>query len=166
MSFVIEALVAHYERGPFACGVEALDRYLKEQANQDVRRRVARVFVALPEGSHEIAGFYTLSAGSVSRDSLPQKLSKRLPHYPVPVAILGRLAVDRRWAGKGLGAALVGDAVQRIVRASTSLAIHAIVVDAKDEAAHAFYEHLGFIPLPEEARRLFLPLSAVEKLTE
>jgi len=166
VSFGIEALAAHHERGPFACGVEALDRYLKEQASQDVRRRVTRVFVALPEGSLEIAGFYTLSAGSVSRDSLPSNLAKRLPHYPVPVAILGRLAVDRRWAGKGLGAALVGDAVQRIVRASTSLAIHAILIDAKDEAAQAFYERLGFIPLPEETRRLFLPLSAVEKQTK
>ncbi len=162
MTFVIEALAGRHRRAGFDCGSEALDRYIRRQASQDARRRVTRVFVAVPEGGSEVAGFYTLSASSMGRATLPP--AERLPHYPVPVALLGRLAVDRRWAGRGLGAALVADAFRRVVRASEALAVYAVVVDAKDGRAQRFYERFGFIRLPESERRLFIPLAAIERL--
>lgn len=164
MSFAIEVLARHHDRAHFSCGSEALDRYIRQQASQDARRKVARVFVALPEGSAEVAGFYTLNAGSIERATLPLEHAKRLPHYPVPVALIGRLAVDRRWAGHGLGSALLADAFRRVIGVLESIAIYALVVDAKDEQAHAFYEHFGFLSLPESDCRLFYPIAAAERL--
>ena len=159
--FSIEALQGSHDRSQFDCGSEALDRYIRRQASQNTRRNVTRVFVALPEESNEIAGFYTLSAGSIERNALPEKQAKRLPRYPVPVALLGRLAVDRRWSGQGLGSALLADVLRRVVRASAALAVYAVVVDAKDEQAQAFYEHFGFIELPGAKRRLFYPVEGI-----
>ena len=159
--FSIEVLQGSHDRSQFDCGSETLDRYIRRQASRDARRNVSRVFVALPEESGEIAGFYTLSAGSIERNALPDKQAKRLPRYPVPVALLGRLAVDRRWSGQGLGSALLADALQRVVRASAALAVYAVVVDAKDEQARAFYEHFGFIGLRGTKRRLFYPVERI-----
>ena len=164
MTFTIEALARWHDRSQFACGVEALDRYIRQQASADARRRVARVFVARAEEASEVAGFYTLSAGSIERETLPPEVAKRLPRYPVPVALIGRLAVARRWSGRGLGSSLVADAFRRVVQASAALAVYAVVVDAKDERATRFYERLGFIRLPESERRLFFPTAAVERL--
>ena len=159
--FSIEVLQGSHDRSQFDCGSEALDRYIRRQASQDARRNVTRVFVALPEESNKVAGFYTLSAGSIERNALPEKQAKRLPRYPVPVALLGRLAVDRRWSGQGLGSALLADALRRVVQASAALAVYAVVVDAKDEQAQAFYEHFGFIELPGAKRRLFYPVAGI-----
>ncbi len=164
MIFAIEALARHHDRSGFDCGSEPLDRYIRKQASQDARRRVARVFVALPEGGAEVAGFYTLGAGSIERAALPLEAAKRLPHYPVPVAQIGRLAVDRRWAGLGLGSALLADAFRRVIGASEALAVYAVVVDAKDERAQAFYQHFGFIRLPATGRSLLYPVAAIERL--
>ena len=159
MSFVIELLRRGHDRSGFACGSEPLDAYIRTQASQDMRRRVARVFVAVPEGSDVVAGFYTLSAGSIERATLPSDAARRLPHYPVPVALLGRLAGDRQWTGRGLDSALLADAFKRVMRASEVLAVYVMVVDAKDEAARHFYERFGFRLLPDSGRRLFYPLS-------
>ena len=164
MTFIIEALARFHDRSRFECGSEALDRYIRRQASQDARRRVTRVFVATPEGGTEVAGFYTLSAGSLERSALQPKEARRLPHYPVPVALIGRLAVDGRWRGQGLGSALLADAFRRVIRASEALAIYAVIVDAKDEQARKFYERLGFVPLPDAGRRLFCPIATVERL--
>ena len=164
MTFTVEPLARRHDRSQFSCGVEALDRYIRQQASADARRRVARVLVARVEEGSEVAGFYTLSAGSMERDSLPPEVAKRLPRYPVPVALIGRLAVDRRWGGQGLGSSLVADAFRRVVRASEAMAVYAVVVDAKDERAAGFYERLGCIRLPDAGRRLFFPTSAVERL--
>lgn len=164
MTFVIEALARHHERSRFDCGSDPLDLYIRRQASQDARRRVTRVFVALPKESGEVAGYYTLSAGSIQRATLPPETAKRLPQYPVPVALIGRLAVDRRWAGRGLGSSLLADALRRVVRASEALAVYAVVVDAKDESARRFCERFGFRPLPEHPGRLFFSLTAIERL--
>lgn len=164
MTFAIEALARHHDRGRFDCGSDALDRYIRQQASQDARRKVARVFVALPAGRAEVAGFYTLSAGSLERATLPPEEATRLPRYPVPVALIGRLAVDRGWAGQGLGSALLADAFRRVIGASDALAVYAVVVDAKDEPARAFYEHFGFARLPDSRWRLFCPIAVIEWL--
>lgn len=161
---VIEPLGPQHDRESFACGEPALDDYLRRRASQDTRRRVARVFVAAGAAPGEIAGYYTLSAASFEKDELPAGIAKRLPHYPVPAVVIGRLAVSRSFQGRGLGETLLLDAIRRVVRASASIAAYAIVVDAKNDAARAFYERYGFRPFPSTPRRLFLPLATFEKL--
>ena len=161
---VIEPLDPHHNRTEFSCGEPILDDYLRRQASQDIRRRVAQVFVAVGKAPGKIAGYYSLSAASFARDELPQRLAKRLPHYPVPAAVIGRLAVDREQQGRRLGETLLLDAIRRVLRASTTIAVYAIIVDAKNERAQAFYERYGFLAFASEPRRLFLPLETFGKL--
>jgi GNAT superfamily N-acetyltransferase len=155
-----------HDRSAFACGAPDLDRYIREHASQDVKRDIARDFVALEREAMTVRGYYSLSAASFQRDSLPAEQAKRLPRYPVPAALLGRLAVDESAKGKGLGAFLLMDALNRLLLATQTLAVHALVVDAKDEAAAAFYRKYGFIALPGNARRLFLPMATITKLVD
>ena len=164
MTFAIEALKRRHDRSRFDCGSASLDRYVREMASQDVRRRMARVFVAVPEGGVEVAGFYTLSAGRIARGALPEAAARRLPRYPAPLALLGRLAVDRGHGGRGLGPSLLADALRRVARAGETVAVYAMVVDAKDERAQTFFERFGFVRLPDTGRRLFLPMAAVARL--
>jgi predicted GNAT family N-acyltransferase len=161
MSYTIRALDGAVEAASFRCGHPALDEYPHRYASQDVRRNVARVFIATPEREpHRLAGFFTLSAGSVSCTDLPAALARKLPRYPVPVALIGRLAVSIDFQGKGLGAILLADACQKVARASTTLAVAGIIVDDKDEAATTFYQHFGFLKLPGLSARLLLPAAA------
>jgi GNAT superfamily N-acetyltransferase len=163
MSYQIRPLDAAVDTAGFQCGSEPLNDYIRRYASQDVRRNVARVFVAtLDNNAQQLAGFFTLSAGSVSCASLPASQAKKLPRYPVPVALIGRLAVDKQFQGKGLGAILLADACQKVSQASSVLAVVGIIVDAKDNKAVAFYEHFGFILLPGQADRMMLPTSAFQ----
>lgn len=159
--FRIRALDRDVDVAAFRCGQPLLDDYIRRYASQDIRRNVARVFVATPEDApRHVAGFFSLSAGSVSCTDLPDTLAKKLPRYPIPVALIGRLAVDSAFQGKGLGAILLADACQKVAQASAVLAVAGIIVDAKDQAAVAFYRHYGFLDLPGQARRLLLPAAA------
>lgn len=160
--FVIEALASRHDRKGFACGVAALDRYLKEQAGQDIKRRAALCYVAHEPDSNRIAGYYTLSAGDVALRDMPDDDARRLPRYPaVPVARIGRLAIDRDYQGKRLGAALLWDAANRAMPAE--MGVFALAVEAKDETAAAFYRHHGFVLFSSQPLRLFLPLATVIK---
>lgn len=157
-SFRIEPLSGTHDRAQFSSGSDALDRYFREQASQDIRRRIATCFVAVSVETKEVAGFYTLTAASISLTALAPDIVKKLPRYPVvPAALLGRLAVSRNYQGKGLGGVLLGNAVLRTARAE--LGVFAMLVDAKDEAAQRFYEHYGFTLLPAAERRLCLPIT-------
>ncbi len=161
-SFLIEPLGPNYDRASFTSGVAPLDRYFREQATQDIRRRVTACYVALEAPGAEVAGYYTLAAGGVPLTDLPESLAKRLPRYPsVPVARLGRLAVDQAYRGRKLGSALLWDAGMRAFR--SEIAAFALVVDAKDEAAEAFYLHHGFVTLGNQPRQLVLPLATFTK---
>jgi ribosomal protein S18 acetylase RimI-like enzyme len=162
--FVIELLQSHHRRSEFSCGVPALDVYLHEQASQDVRRRVAVSFVLTPD-SATIAGYYTLSQHVVAIGDLPEPLAKKMPKYPLlPATLIGRLAVSTGFRGRGLGETLLYDALRRCLAGSLQLASIAVIVDAKDLTAAAFYRKHGFIDLPAKPNRLFLPMGAVEKL--
>ena len=163
-SLIIEPLGSLHDRMAFSCGAPILDAYLQRQASQDVRRHVAQVFVAVGDAPGKIAGYYALSAASFERDELSPSLARRLPHYPVPAAVLGRLAVDRARQGHGLGETLLIDAIRRVVRASATMAVYAMIVDAKNERARSFYERYGFRAFASGPRRLFLPLETFEKL--
>lgn len=158
-SFRIEPLSADQDRSQFSSGSDALDRYFREQASQDIKRRLATCFVALEISSQDVAGYYTLTATSAALNALAPEIAKKLPRYPVvPAVLLGRLAVDRNYQGQGLGGVLLADALKRTARAE--LGVFAMVVDAKDEGAQHFYEHFGFTLLPGEMRRLCLPIAA------
>jgi ribosomal protein S18 acetylase RimI-like enzyme len=159
--FVIE-LLADHDRSEFACGSEALDRYFKTQVTQDTRRRVTNCFVAVEAATEIVAGFYTISAASIATPDLPESITRKLPRYPsLPAIRIGRLAVDQRFSGRGLGGAMLADAAARGVKAEA--AAFAILVDAKDDAAVAFYEHHGFDRLISQPRSLFLALATAEK---
>jgi GNAT superfamily N-acetyltransferase len=164
-SLVIAPLSPDHDRLTFSCGIEPLDRYLQTQATQDIRRHIANCFVATAADSNIIAGYYTFSAASVPMPDLPSETAKRLPRYSVvPAARIGRLAVDHRYRGRGLGAALLFDAIARAARADA--AIFAILVDAKDDVAAAFYRYHGFQPFAARPLNLFLPLGTALKLVE
>jgi GNAT superfamily N-acetyltransferase len=159
VSLVIEPLGRQHDRAAFACGAPDLDVYLKHRAGQDVRRRIARVFVCTEGGS--VVGFYTLSALSIDLRALPESHAHRLPRHPVPAALIGRLAVDRHAQGRGLGKLLLADAIQRTLAVSEQVAVYAMVVDAKDDNACRFYQSYGFLALVDQPMRLFLPLGSV-----
>jgi GNAT superfamily N-acetyltransferase len=158
-TFRVEPLSGLHDRSAFQCGIPLLDRYLREQVTQDIRRRVAACFVALTDGDR-IAGYYTLASASLLLADLPEATAKKLPRYPtVPAVRMGRLAVDQTHKGQGLGGALLADALVRA--ASSEIAAYALTVDAKDEQAAAFYTHHSFIALPDTPLMLFLPLATV-----
>lgn len=163
---VVEPLSRGHDRAHFDCGEPALNDYLRRQATQDTRRGVSRVFCAHERGSSQVLGFYTLSATSFSKSHLPEAEAKRLPHYPIPAALLGRLAVDRSCQGQGLGKFLLFDALHRVLQAAETLAVYAVVVDAKNQDAIAFYERYGFIRFPDTASRLFIPIDTLRRAAE
>jgi ribosomal protein S18 acetylase RimI-like enzyme len=159
-TFRLEILRAEHDRKAFSCGVEPLDRYFREQATQDIRRRVSACYVAVDTITAVIAGYYTLAAGGVPLAEMPPQMAKRLPRYAsVPVVRMGRLAVDMRYRSKRLGAALLWHALLRASR--SEIAAFALVVDAKDDTAAAFYQYHGFVVLDEGQRRWMLPLATV-----
>ena len=160
MAYSIRSLDTKANPLDFDCGEQTLNEYLQRYASQDIKRGVARAFVATPqELPDRIAGFYTLSASSIAAEIIPEKLRKKLPRYPVPVALLGRLAVDKSFHGRGLGSILLVDACKRVNTASASLGVAAIVVDAKSAKAAAFYQHFGFVELAGTSDRWLLPRS-------
>ena len=161
-AYRIAPLDAAVDAATFQCGQAVLDEYIRRFASQDVRRNLTRVFVASPAcDSRRLAGYFTLSAGSVGCSDLPASLARKLPGYPVPVALIGRLAVDLEFQRKGLGAILLADACRKVVQASAALAVAAVVVDAKDAAAARFYAHFGFVPMSGQSNRLLLPAKAL-----
>lgn len=161
--FAAEPLATRHDREAFRSGSASLDRYLQMQAGQDVRRRLAAVFVVVDKMNGAVAGYYTLSALSVSPGSFPTEVARRLPDRPVPCPLLGRLAVDERYRGQGLGVATLIDALRRANRTGGDVASMAVVVDAKDEAARCFYERHGFIRFLDDEFRLFIPIRSVAK---
>jgi ribosomal protein S18 acetylase RimI-like enzyme len=160
--FRLEPLGADHDRTRFHSGEEALDRYFRTQATQDIRRRIAHCFVAVDAKTGHVAGYYTLSAASVPLVDLPPDEAKRLPRYPtVPVVRMGRLAVDVQFQGHGLGAALLADALRRTI--DSAVAAYALLVDAQNDRAVAFYQRLGFRPFTSQPRTLFLPVATARK---
>jgi GNAT superfamily N-acetyltransferase len=154
-----------HDRRTFHCGVESLDRYLREQAGQDQRRHVAVCFVLPDAARARIAGYYTVSAFSVVATALPAALQKKLPKYgQIPCTLVGRLAVDLEYRALGVGRHLLIDALQRALLHSGEVASWAVIVDAKDDAALGFYGRYGFIALPNTPRRLFLAMGTIAEL--
>lgn len=160
--FRVEQLGDTHDRTAFSCGQEPLDRYFQTQLTQDIRRRVASCFVAVEQSTELVAAYYTLASAGIPLTELPADLAKKLPRYPsIPAVRIGRLAVDQRFQGRGLGGALLADALRRVM--GSPPAAYALIVDAKDDKAVAFYRHHGFIAFASQPRALFLPVATADK---
>lgn len=154
-----------HDRNSFDCGNEDLNRYLREQARQDAEKRVAAPFVLTQPDSPAVLGFYTLSASIIPVQELPRDLMKRLPRYgQLPVTLLGRLAVDRKVGGQGVGEFLLVDALRRGLEGAQQIAAMAVIVEAKDGHAESFYRHFDFLPFQQTPLRLFLPMTRIAEL--
>lgn len=163
MAIAIEPLGKHHDRAAFSCGQPELDDWFRHRASQDDKRDVARVFVAVDDDLG-VVGFYSLSSYTLAIDELPEDLGRKLPRYgAIPAALIGRLARDERARGRAVGDLLLADAVRRVLGAGQSVAVFAIVVDAKDERAADFYRAFGFRSFPSRPGRLFLPTSTARK---
>lgn len=160
--FRIEQLVKQ-DRSYFDCGTSVLNDYLQKRAGQEQRKNFSTCYLAICNQSDTVAGFYTLSASSIALVDLPETTKRMLPRYAdVPVARLGRLAVDLRFQGRGLGESLLYNAIGRVLR--SGIGCYAIVVDAKDEQAISFYRHAGFDVLADTTNVLYLSVAVADAL--
>lgn len=164
--FRFEPLSKDHNRQDFSCGVDALDRYFRQQASQDQRRGLSAPHVLVDTDKGKVAGYYTLSSTSVKPTSIPSEFSTKIGRYEtVPAILLGRLAVDQSYRGQKLGTFLLLDALRRCFEISRrDIAAWAVFVDALDETARSFYERYGFIRCSDDEYRLFLPMSTIAKL--
>jgi GNAT superfamily N-acetyltransferase len=150
-----EPLAPIHELSSFDCGSAALNRFLQRHALDNQRNQSARTYVAL-RGESRVVGYYSLAAASAEFDAVPPRLAKGLARHPIPLTLLARLAVDVTEQGAGLGSGLLKDALKRFLQGQAIIAARALVVQAKDEQAAAFYRHFGFEPSPIDASHLFL----------
>jgi hypothetical protein len=159
----IEPLSDRHDRESFASGVEPLDRYLRHQAGQDAKRRIASCFVLVGDDDRIAIGYYTLAATGIALADLPDALAKRLPRYPVvPATLMVRLAIDGRHHRQGHGEFMLLDAFSRALR--NEIASYAFVVDAKDHKVALFYQRYRFRYLVEGGQRLFVPMAEIAKM--
>jgi GNAT superfamily N-acetyltransferase len=155
-----------HDRAAFSCEQESLDRYLKEHANQEIRKRVAAVYVLTPDGK-TIAGYYALSQYAIEAGELPSELLQQLhlPRYDkLPATLLGRLARSKEFKGHGLGELLLMGALKRALEHGRNIASVAMVVESIDEKARNFYGRYGFIEIPNHPSRLFMPMKTVAQI--
>ena len=157
----VAVLDATHDRASFDCGIEALNAYLRQYAQQNQKKGIVRNYVTC-RGAR-VVGYYSLAYGSVSQTDAPPLLSKGIGKYPIPLMILARLAVDVSEKGQGLGNALLKDAILRTLQAAEIAGLKAIFVQAKTGEARKFYEKHGFIPSPNDPLHLFFPLDALRK---
>lgn len=162
--WTIERLNKAHDRGPFTCGVPALDVFLKTQVTQYARRRLGQTYVATDGRSPRVLGFYTVSSGSFGVDALPEDVGQRLPRHPVPTLHLGRLAVDSSLRCTGLGKTLLFHFLFRGVLIADEIGVHAVDVIAMGEATREFYEKFGFKSLRDNSRHLYLPIATAESM--
>lgn len=161
MSIRIERLASHHGRESFDCGETALNEFLRKQAGQQQRRGFGKTYVALHDNGIDVIGFVTVSAGQVASQILPDPPT--LPRSPAPTLRIGRLAVDRRQQGQGIGQDLLSFALHIALEFSEAVGLYAVIVDAKDEKAAGFYRQLGFISTLDSALCLFLPVASLVK---
>lgn len=156
-----------HDRGGFTCGVESLDRYLKSQAGQDIRRKANAVFVlTLRDNPRRVLGYYTLCAMAIAQGDVPEAARKYVPRYPlVSSTLIGRLAVTKDQQEQRLGSILLADAMQRAFESADTVGSSMVIVDALDEAAAGFYAAYGFVRLPDSLR-LVLPMRLAGGRTE
>lgn len=157
----IEKLHRRHAVEIFDCGQDQLNQYLQRYAFTNQKAGGAQTYVGI--SGESIIGYYSLVVGQVAFDDAPERLAKGLPRHPVPIMLLARLAVDLKWHGRGVGAGLLRDALQRTTQAADIAGIRAMLVHAKDANAKAFYEHFNFAPSPTDPYHLFLLIKDIRK---
>jgi predicted GNAT family N-acyltransferase len=158
--YTIELLQKHHNRADFDCGEESLNAFIKQFARQNSEKGLGRTYVAVLPDDSRVYGYYTIASGAVRFDTLPEKL----PRYPIPVVLLGRLAVDNAAKGQKLGEGLLLNALKRAVSLADQHGIYAVEVYAFSEPARAFYLKYGFIELSDDKFHLHLPIKTIKDL--
>ncbi len=158
----VEKLRSNHLMEAFDCGKEELNRYLLRYAWQNQQAGAAQTYLGLVDD--EVVGYHTLAVGQVNREDAPERLTKGLARHPIPVMLLARLAVDKRWHGRGVGKALLKDAMQRTLQAADIAGIRAFAVHAKDDDTRAFYQRFDFISSLTDPMHLFVLLKDVRRL--
>jgi GNAT superfamily N-acetyltransferase len=156
-----EPLAPDHELDAFESGVATLDERLKRRAPRNEAEGASRTFVLC--AGRRVVGYYSLAAGSILHTEATGRVRRNMPN-PVPVLLLGRLALDRAWQGKGLGAGLLSDAVRRAIGAAESIGVRAILVHAISDEAKAFYEKHGFRPSPIEPMTLMITIDEAQRM--
>lgn len=161
----LESLGKQHDRDGFRCGVPSLDSYLKTQASQDMKRKANAVFVLTASNEPaKIIGYFTLCAYGIAPGTIPEAARRHLARYPVVSAtLIGRLAIDMNFQGKGLGSTLLAKALQKSYENSAVVGSSMVLVDAIDERAISFYQAHGFLRLPE-SMRLILPMRTIAEI--
>ncbi len=159
-----------HDRNSFDCGVDELNVFLKQHANQNQSKNMSKTYVAIVAVSSlnpkKIYGYYTLSAGHILCDHLPENIKSKLPKYPVPIARIGRLAVDNEYKGQGIGGFLLHNAFSNVLSIAEKMGVYAVVVDAKNNDAKRFYQNYGFTELQDSGLTLFLPINTIKSASE
>lgn len=159
--WAIVSLAEQHDRSQFDCGESSLNDFLQKYARQNEEKGVSRTFVLVREGEQRVLGYYTLAGGQFERDNLPAKAAKKLPRYPVPVVVLGRLAVDQSAQGEKLGRVLLQDALHRALKVSEQIGCFAVYVRALNEKAAEFYAKFGFVTFASDPLQLYLPMDTL-----
>lgn len=154
-------ITREHDLSHFDCGVPALNDYLRKYALANHQNGPARTYVAVR--GQRVVGYYSLAAGSVHPDEVPERVKKGLARHPIPVILLARLAVDRAEHGRGLGKGLLKDALLRVAQAADLIGCRAVLVHAKDEAARTFYAKFDFLPSPTDDFHLYLLLKDIRR---
>lgn len=150
----IEKLNRSHAVEAFTCGRPDLDRFLVRHALQAQQMNSSQTYIGL--SGETLIGYYTIVAGEVRHAEAPERVVKGMPRYPVPLLVLARLAVHSAWQGRGIGAGLLRNALQRTLQVADMVGVHCLTVHAKDDTAAAFYRHFGFMPSPADKRHLYL----------
>jgi len=147
----------------FDCGKDSLNTYISRFACKNDQNNISRTFVLI-DNNYVVHGYYSVCSASIEYDELPEEIVTKLPKYPIPSARLARLAVSDSIKGKGIGARLLIDALEKLHHASREMGIKIVIVDALDEEAKKFYFHFGFRSLPGNELTLILPIETISKL--
>ena len=164
---MIELLNKKHNRKDFDCGKELLNSYLKNQANQDVKRKLSACFILIDNETKSIQGYYTLSNNSIPLNCFSEQVQNKLPksYASIPTTLLGRLAIDRKFQGKGIGKILLIDALKRSYEISKTIGSFGIIVDPIDNEAKSFYQRYDFIELPD-SEKMFIATKTLKDLFE
>lgn len=167
MTELTENLNSKHRKKEFSCGKDMLDNYFQKQANQDIKRKLSACFVLNDKETDLVKGYYTLAQNSLDQNLVPLQFQKKLPnsYKSIHTTLLGRLAIDANFQGKGVGKLLLIDALRRSYEISKSIGSFAVVVDPIDKDAEQFYAKYGFIKLPDSGK-MFLPMNTIKTLFE
>ncbi len=160
---VVELLDKSHDRKSFRCKDESFNDFLTQRARKHAQQNFSKTWVAVEKGSTRILGYITVSMGSVALETADEAVVRSLPKYPIPVAHIGKLAVDQGQESKGIGSLLLRFAIERVIETSESIGVYAIELEAKTEAARRWYLARGFLPLKENTNLLYIPLETVKQ---